>query len=49
MMAEKVNNSLGKRTFVRINQDTIGGQDGKNLVQVLEMLLEGRAGKEDVI
>ena len=49
MMAEKVNDGLGKRTFFRINQDTIGGQDGKNLVQVLEMLLEGRAGNEDVI
>ena len=49
MMAEEVNGSLGKRTFLRTNQDAIGSQDGKNLVKVLEMLLEGRAGNEDVI
>ena len=48
-MAKKVNDGLGKKTFFRINQDTIGGQDGKNLLQVLEMLLEGRAGIDDVI
>ena len=32
MIAEKVYGGLGKRTFFRINQDTIGSQDGKNPV-----------------
>ena len=49
MMAEEVNGGLGKRTFFRINQDAIGSKDGENLVKVLEMLLEGRTGNEDVI
>ena len=49
MMAEKVYGGLGKRTFFRINQDAIGSKDGENLVKVLEMLLEGRTGNEDVI
>ena len=49
MMAEKVDGSLGKRTFFRIYQDAIGSKDGENLVKVLEMLLEGRTGNEDVI
>ena len=49
MMAEKVYGGLGKRAFFRIYQDAIGSKDGKNLVKVLEMLLEGRTGNEDVI
>ena len=49
VMTEDVKGGLGKRTFFRIHQDTVGGQDGKNLVKVLEMLLEGGAGNEDVI
>ena len=50
VVSEEINGGLSKRTLFRIDKDTVGSQDGENLVKVMvEMLLEGRAGNEDNI
>ena len=38
MMAKKINRGLGKGAFGGIDQDTFGGQEGKELVKMAEML-----------
>ena len=49
MVAEEVHRGLGKRAFFRIDENAIGSQDGEELVEVMEMLLKGGAGNEDII
>ena len=38
MMAKKVNSRLGKRAFLGVDKNAIGGEDGKDLVEVVEVL-----------
>ena len=40
MMAKKVNSRLGKRAFLGVDKNAVGGEDGKDLVEVVEVLLE---------
>ena len=49
MVAKEVHRGLGKRAFCRIDENAIGSQDGEELVEVMEMLLKGGAGNEDII
>ena len=49
MVAEKIHRCLSKRAFFRINENSVGSQDGEELVEVIEMLLKGGAGNEDII
>ena len=49
MMAKKVNSRLGKRAFLGVDKNAIGSEDGEDLVEVVEMLLEGGTGNENVI
>ena len=48
-MAKEVHGGLGKRAFFWVDKNAIGGQDREDLVEVMEMLLEGGAGNEDII
>ena len=49
MMTKKVNSRLGKRAFLVVDKNAIGSEDGKDLVEVVEVLLKGRTGNENVI
>ena len=48
-MAKEVDGSLSKGTFFGINQDAIGGEEGEDLVEVVEVLLEGGTGHKDMV
>ena len=49
MIAKKFNSRLGKRAFLGVDKNAIGSEDGEDLVEVVEMLLEGGTGNENVI
>ena len=49
MMTEEINGGLCKRAFGQVYQEAIGSQDGEELMEVMEVLLEGGAGHQNVV
>jgi hypothetical protein len=48
LVAQELNLGDKKHTFVRINLQTIGLQERKNLLQVLKVLLPGRTRNQNI-
>ena len=49
MVAEKIKGGLSKGSFFEVDEDAIGGVDGKKLMQMVKMLLERGACHQNVI